>query len=544
MDLILYNGSIITMDEECPKASAVAIKNGRVVAVGCDTDIMKLTSENTKVFDLQMKTVVPGFNDSHLHNVKYGIFSNCCDLSKCASLHELIDVTRKFIYDNSIKPGSWVIGTGWNQDLFDVKVYPAKLDLDLISKDHPIVMFRCCSHLLLANSKALEILGIDENTPQVNGGYFDVNLGLFRETAKELVQVSIKSYDVPTLKSIIKKACEDLLKQGITSIHTDDFNMSVDYKRIIQAYSELAEEGDLPVRITQQCLVVNQEGLEGFIDCDYKGLNINDFYRIGPVKILADGSLGARSAALREPYADQASTKGILIHNEHELKKMVETCQKFGYYVAIHCIGDKALELAIDSIDYARQKYPNTSLRHGIVHCQITDDNLLNRIKEMDLLVYAQPIFLNYDLHIVEDRVGKDLASTSYNFGRLIHNGVHLSMGTDSPVEKFNPMENIYCAVTRKDMNGYPKEGFYHEQSITVEESIKAYTLESAYCSYEENIKGKIKIGYFADMAVLSDDIYNISNDQLLDIEVEMTIVDGIIQYESNKDIDNHVANK
>jgi hypothetical protein len=536
MDLILHNGNIITMDEKCPKASAVAIKNGKVVVVGYDADILKLTGENTKVFDLRMKTVVPGFNDSHLHNVKYGIFSNCCDLSKCASLQELIDVTRKFINDNNIKPGNWVIGTGWNQDLFDVKLYPTKADLDLISKDHPIVMFRCCSHLLLANSKAVEILGIDERTLQVKGGYFDVNLGLFRETAKELVQVSIKSYDVPTLKSIIKKSCEDLLKQGITSIHTDDFNMSVDYKRIIQAYSELAEEGNLPVRVTQQCLVVNQEELEGFINCNYKGLNINDFYRIGPVKILADGSLGSRSAALREPYADAPNMKGILIHNEHELKKMVETCQKFGYYVTMHCIGDKALELAIDSIDYAREKYPHISLRHGIVHCQITDENLLNRIIEMDLLIYAQPIFLNYDLHIVDDRIGKRLASSSYNFGRLVRNGVHLSMGTDSPVEKFNPMENIYCAVTRKDMNGYPKGGFYPEQSITVEESIKAYTCESAYCSYEENIKGKIKNGYFADMTVLTDDIYNISHEKLLDVKVKMTIVDGIIRYESNKD--------
>ena len=210
MDLILHNGNIITMDEKYPKASAVAVKNGKVAAVGCDADILKLACENTKVFDLRMKTVVPGFNDSHLHNVKYGIFSNCCDLSKCTSLQELIEVARKYIDDNDIKSGNWVIGTGWNQDLFDVKLYPTKADLDLISKDHPIVMFRCCSHLLLANSKAVEILGIDETTPQVEGGFFDVNLGLFRETAKELVQASIKNYDVQTLKSIIKKACEDL----------------------------------------------------------------------------------------------------------------------------------------------------------------------------------------------------------------------------------------------------------------------------------------------------------------------------------------------
>ncbi len=536
MDLILQNGNIFTMDEKCPKASAVAIENGKVVAVGCDADILKLAGEKTKVFDLRLKTVIPGFSDSHLHNVKYGIFTNCCNLSKCTSLQELIDVTRKFINDNSIKLWDWVIGTGWNQDLFDVKLYPTKADLDLISKDHPIVMFRTCSHLLLVNSKALEILGIDETTPQVEGGYFDVNLGLFRETASELVQVSIKSYDVATLKSIIKKACEDLLKQGITSIHTDDFNMSVDHKRIIQAYSELAEERNLPVRVTQQCLVSNQEELEDFINCNYKDLNINNFYRIGPIKIIADGSLGARSAALREPYADAPNTEGILIHNEHELKKMVETCQKFGYYVAIHCIGDKALELAIDSIDYARKKYPHNTLRHGIVHCQITDENLLNRIEEMDLLIYAQPIFLNYDLHIVEERVGKKLASSSYNFGRLVRNGVHLSMGTDSPVEKFNPMENIYCAVTRKDISGYPKGGFNPEQSITVEESIKAYTYEPAYCSYEESIKGKIKNGYFADITVLSDDIYNINNEKLLDVKVEMTIVDGIIRYRSNND--------
>lgn len=271
--------------------------------------------------------------------------------------------------------------------------------------------------------------------------------------------------------------------------------------------------------------------LEGFISEGYKDLNINNFYRIGPIKILADGSLGARSAAMRNPYVDAPDTSGILIHEGDALKKMVGIAHNAGYSVIIHCIGDKAIELATESFYSARKDNPNESLRHGIVHCQITDEDLLNRIKELNLLVYAQPIFLDYDLHIVEDRVGKELSSTSYNFGKLVKDGVHLSMGTDSPVEKFDPIPNIYCAVTRKDKNGQMTEGFYPEQCMTVEESIRAYTYESAYCSYEENVKGRIKQGYYADLVVLSDNIFEINPDNLLNVEVEMTIVDGLISY-------------
>lgn len=531
MDLILYNGNFITMDKNYPKASAVAIENGRIIAVGSDEEILKLADEKTEKMDMQAKTVVPGFNDSHLHNVKYGIFTNCCDLSKCTSLQELIDVTGEFIDKKGIETGDWVIGRGWNQDMFDVKVFPTREDLDLISREHPIVMFRCCGHALVVNSMALQVLGIDETTPQVEGGFFDLEAGLFKEAARDLAQVSMRSYDVPDLKYFIKKAGEDLLKQGITSIQADDFNMSVDYKRIVHAYKELAEEGELPVRVTQQCLVLNESNLEGFISLNYKNLNVNNFYRIGPIKILADGSLGARSAAMRKPYNDAPDVTGILIHDEEELRNMVETAHNAGYDVIIHCIGDKTVEAAIESFNLARKNNPDKLLRHGIVHCQITDEELLNRIKEMDLLVYAQPIFLDYDLHIVEDRVGKELASTSYNFGKLVRDGVHLSMGTDSPVEKFDPIPNIYCAVTRKDKNGYPEGGFYPEQCMTVEESVRAYTYESAYCSYEEDVKGMIKQGYFADMTVLSDDIFEINPDNLLDVKVEMTIIDGVIRY-------------
>ena len=541
MDLILYNGNFITMDKNNPKASAVAIENGKIAAVGNDEELLTFADEKTKIMDMKSKTVVPGFNDSHLHNVKYGIFTGCCDLSHCTSLKELIDTTRKFINEKGIMHGDWVIGRGWNQDMFDIKIFPTREDLDLISKVHPIVMFRCCSHVVLANSMAMNVLGINEETKQVEGGFFDVNSGLFRETAKELVQVSIKSYDVSDLKCFIKNAGEDLLKQGITSIQADDFNMSVDYKHIVQAYQELAMEGNLPVRVTQQCLVANQKDLEDFIELNYKGLNINDYYRIGPVKILADGSLGARSAAMREPYADVPDTTGMLVHTEEELKNMVVTAHKAGYQVAIHCIGDRTIDLALKCYDYARKNYPDNSLRHGIVHCQITDEEQLKRIKEMDLLVYAQPIFLDYDLHIVEDRVGKALASTSYNFGRLVRDGVHISMGTDSPVEKFNPMPNIYCAVSRKDSKGYPQGGFYPEQCMTVEESIRAYTYESAFCTYEEDIKGMIKQGYFADMTVLSDDIYKINHEKLLDVNVEMTIVDGKILYDCKTSCQNNL---
>ena len=535
LDLLLYNGNIVTMNAEKERVEAVCVDGGHIAYVGGLDKALSLCTSQTRKIDLRNRTLIPGFHDSHLHNVKYGYFKSCCDLSDCTSLGHVVEKVRQFIADNKKPEGAWVIGRGWNQDLFDVKVFPRREDLDRISLTRPILLHRCCTHMLVVNSAALSALNIDGNTPQVEGGEFDVSTGLFTEKARRLALAGIPHESVEDIKEYIKKACADLAEHGITSIQSDDFAMAENSQTIVQAYSELAESGELCVRVTQQCQMPDIHHLNRFIEKDLKARNIGDFYRIGPIKILADGSLGARTAYLSSPYCDDPQTRGMMLHTEEAMAKMIKTAHDSGYPVAIHCIGDGAANICIDAIEKAKRERPNDSIRHGIVHCQITDKAILNKFKTLDLLAFVQPIFLDYDLHIVEDRVGKELARTSYNFKTMLDMGIHMSIGTDSPVEKFDPLPNIYCGVTRKDKKGYPAEGFFPEQRLSIYDSVYCYTHGSAYCSGEERQKGSIEEGFFADFTVLSDNIFGMedSPEKLLDVSIDMTIVNGKIVYAS-----------
>jgi predicted amidohydrolase YtcJ len=246
---------------------------------------------------------------------------------------------------------------------------------------------------------------------------------------------------------------------------------------------------------------------------------------------MADGSLGARTAYLSRPYADAPSTRGIATYSQEELDHLIRRSHEAGQDAAVHCIGDGAAYMAMGSIRRAKAMKKNGS-RHGIVHCQITDAPLLGMFRELNVTAYVQPIFLRVDLHVVESRVGKALAETSYNFKTLVDLGVNVSLGTDCPVEGLNPLPNIYSAVTRKDLGGNPQGGFYSGQCLTVGEAVYAYTAGSAYCSREERVKGKIREGYMADIAVLSDDIFEIDPNGIKDARVDMTILDGKIVWQ------------
>jgi len=246
---------------------------------------------------------------------------------------------------------------------------------------------------------------------------------------------------------------------------------------------------------------------------------------------LLDGSLGAKTASLTYDYADDPGNRGILCYTEEELDEMVSLAHKNNISVAIHGIGDNAIYMIFNSIKKAQDECHRDDARHGIVHCQIVDETLTNLFKEMDVLALVQPIFLHYDLHIVESRVGKEKAKLTYNYKTMMDLGIHVSFGTDCPVEDLNPLNCIYCAVTRKDLNGYPENGFNPDEKVSVYEAVYDYTVGSAYASFEENIKGKILKGMLADLTVLNEDIFKIEEDKIKDVVVDLTMVDGKIVY-------------
>lgn len=539
MDIILYNGKVYTLDHKGTVAEAIGIKGNKIAFVGKDEEALALKSKDTTVIDLKGKMVVPGFNDSHMHLLSYGYTATKIELNNAKSIDDLILLGKELLEKGELKEGDWILGRGWNNDYFDDNRLPTRHDLDKITTDFPICYTRVCGHIVVTNSKALEVAGIDKNSPQVPGGEFDLDengepLGIFRESAMDLIYGAIPDPDIESIKDMILKCSEDAVKQGITSIQTDDFEQlpKKDYEKIIKAYLELIDEGKMKVRVYEQCIFSDIRKLEEFLAKGYTTGWGNEYFKIGPLKILADGSLGARTAYLREPYNDDRETTGIHLFTQEELDRFVLTAHNGGMHVAIHAIGDGAMYMAFESIEKALRENPREDHRHGIVHCQITDMNLLNKYKELDVIAYIQPIFLDYDIHIVEDRIGKERTKYTYNWKRMMDMGIHLAGGSDCPVEKFDVLPNLYSAVTRKDLSGYPENGWLPDQKLTVDEALRIFTVEGAYASFEEDIKGTLEVGKLADIAVLEKDLHDIESEDIKDVKVDLTIMDGKIVYE------------
>lgn len=537
MDLIFINGIVYTMDENNTISEAVAVKDNKIFKVGTTEEILALRGDNSQIIDLEGKALVPGFNDSHMHLVNYGYSQTQADLIGVESVEEINRRVSQYIKDKKVEKGTWVRGAGWNQDYFiGDKVFPTKYDLDKISLDHPIVVTRTCGHVAVVNSKALEVLGIKKGTAQVEGGHFDLDengepTGIFRENALAIVYNAIPNPGINEIKEMITNAIEQLNKCGITSVGTDDFGAlpGKDYNKIIEAYLELKNEGLLNIRVYQQYLIPEIDNLKGFLNKGYKTGWGDENFKIGPLKLLLDGSLGARTAVLNEPYSDNPSTSGILTATQEELDEIVNFAHNNENQIAIHGIGDKAMYMAFESIEKTLNKNPKKDHRHGIVHAQITDEYLLNKFKDLEAIAYIQPIFLDYDWKMVKSRIGEEREKTSYNWKTMVDMGTHIACGSDSPVDSFNVMYGIYEAVTRKDLKGNPEGGWLPEQGLTVEEALYGYTMGGAYASFEEDIKGSIEEGKLADMVVLSDNIFEIDPDKIKDVNVEMTIFNGKI---------------
>ena len=535
MNSIYINGKISSLDNNNNFYEALAVKDGLIAALGRNREILKLKNENTKIIDLNGKLMLPAFNDSHMHVVEYGENLIHADLKGAKSIEDIINTLKDFKEKNNVAAGEWIIGYGWNQDYFDVHRFPTREDLDKVSTENPIYITRACIHVACVNTIVLKLAGINKNTKQVDGGVFEVDNygqpnGVLREEAMSFVTSILPQKTKEDIKKSILSVSKKLLKSGIASVQSDDFGNVKLYEDIINVYKELDEEGLLNIRVNQQC---NME-LSQLKDFILKGYNLDkgsSHFKLGPLKIISDGSLGARTAYMRNFYEDDKTTKGISIYNKEILQELISTAHDNNMSVAVHAIGDGAIEMAMNCIEVAIKNNPKKDTRHGIVHCQITDEMLLNRFKKLDLIAYIQPIFIHYDQHILEDRVGKELAKTSYNWKTLIDLGVVVCGSSDCPVESFDLMNNLYCAVTRKDLNGYPEEGYNKSQCLSIEEALKCFTIGGAYASFEENLKGTLEVGKFADMVVLDEDIYRCDKNKIKDININMTIVGGDIKY-------------
>lgn len=532
MKRLFFNGRIYTMDSEDSVVEAVLSENGMIVKTGSDKRLLEEAGEDVQRVDLQGRTVVPGFNDTHLHLMVYGKSLDEVNLMGVCSVEEVLDRARRFMSENPLAPGQWLLGAGWNEEIFRGRKRITRDDLDQISTEIPIVLSRMCHHVDVCNSKALDIAGIAADTV-IPEGEIEVEdnrpTGVIREAAVRYMRNCVPKPDREARKNYILKAMDRLSALGITSVHSDDFIENG--CEAMEIYQELNAENRLKVRISQQCRFSGPTELQAFIDSGHPYGSGDDNYRIGALKLLADGSLGGRTAGLHAPYHDDPSTAGIVNFSEELLTAMIRTAHLNGMPVAIHGIGDRTIDMIIDGIERAQKEFHLEDVRHGIVHCQITSEAALDRIAKNRISALIQPIFVASDSKIVEKRVGIQRAKHAYNWKTLKEKGVLIGFGTDCPIEKPSPFENIFCAVNRCDMAGVPAGGWLPEEKLTVEESVRAYTVNGACCAHEERVKGSLEPGKLADMAVLSLNIFEIDPMRIKDTECLMTIKGGEVVY-------------
>jgi len=514
-DLALLNGNIVTMDRRLKREQAVAVVGERILRVGKNSDVKPLVTKKTKVLDLRGKTVIPGLIDTHIHFVDYGLSLERVDLRGVKSIAEIQDKVMSKVKETHA--GRWILGRGWDQERLKEKRYPNRHDLDKAAPENPVLLNRVCGHVCVTNSRGLQVAGITKETRDPQGGQIDKDpatgepTGVLRDEAMSLIWQHVPPPTKDELVAAIDAASRSALSSGLTTVHA-----LLRDSTYVEALQEAQATGRLGVRVYMGIPV---DLLDNLIGLGIKTGFGNDWLKVGCVKILLDGSLGGRTAALKEPYTDDPGNKGLLLYREEELRQLVSKAHDSGYQLAIHAIGDYAIDLALDAIEEAQEKTPRKDHRHRIEHASIINPEQIDRMSRMRVIASVQPAFVTSDFW-AEDRVGKRREKWVYPFKTLFRKVV-ASGGSDCPVERIDPLEGIWAAVTRG--------GFLPAERLGIDQALYMYTVNAAYASFEEHEKGSISEQKLADMVVLSRDPFKEPPDKLKLIRVEKAIIGGRI---------------
>ena len=530
LDRIFYNGLIKTMNEDMPVAEAVGVKDGRICFVGSNEEAETL--EAVEKVDLGGKLMLPGFNEGHMHLATYSFTNSNIAMHKFTSVQECLDSVRKRL---EAKPDSqWIFGRGFNEDLFtDERRYPTKEELDAIRDDIPIMLVRSCGHVAACNTLAVNKIA---NFPEAAdmGRLIDLETGVVTEAATKVFYKIINEPTVEEVEEMLHFGLEQLVKEGITMCQSDDLRAvpGADWRKVLEAFKNLEKKGKMPARVYEQSQFIKFEEFEKYLEAGYRNNQGGEFFRVGPLKLIEDGSLGARTAALTKPYPG-TDKQGILLFTQEELDQFVITAQAYNIPVAVHCIGDASMDVTLNSIEKAREMYPSDDIRHGIVHAQLTRPDILDRMEALEVIAYIQPVFVGSDMDIVAERVDEEWMKHTYAWKTMDNMGILTVGGSDAPVESFSIMENIYFAVTRQKKNGTPEGGWLPEEKLTVEEAVKLFTVNAAKACYQEDDMGMIKNGMRADLVVLEENIFDMDPNKIKDVKVLKTITGGRTVYEA-----------
>jgi predicted amidohydrolase YtcJ len=513
---VIVGGTLIDGTGASPVEEAIIIVDDKwITSVGKREDIQ--IPPNAEIIDATGKTILPGFIDAHTHFLRMGIkMIRTIDLSGTNTIFEAITKIREKITETG--ESKWILGRGWDDSKWEDRRFITRFDIDPVSEKNPVMLTRICGHLVTLNSNALKLAGITRDTPDPQGGKIDRTLegeitGILKD-ANHLVQPFIPPVSEDVALEGLKKACDNALELGCTSIHDaglDGFEIKV--------YQKALKKGLLKTRIYMMWRSSNKDSIEELGLLTGFG---NDMIRLGPAKMLLDGSLGAHTAALFGAYNDESTTKGLLIIPEEDLRDEIKQIHMLGSQLAVHAIGDYAIEVAINAIDEALRSSPKKDHRHRIEHCEILSSNQIERIKTLNIIPSMQPNFVGEwsgPNGLYETRLGPTRLRQNNPYRLLLDEGIRVAFGSDGM--PFNPVYGIWSAV-----NHHIKPS-----RITLEEAVKGYTLDAAFSSFEEDLKGSLEPGKLADITILNKDLSKIPPEEFKDATVFMTIVGGKILY-------------
>ena len=523
-ELILHNANIYTSNPNIPKAQAIAISNGTIVAIGSDNDILNLSGSKTRNIDIGGKTITPGFIDAHSHPASSGLRHlrmADCDLRSIEAIKALIHEETK-----KKAPGEWVRGFKYDDTKTAEGRYINRYDLDEVSPDHPVIITHRGGHTAYVNSKALELAGINRDTPNPEGGHIiredGEATGLLQENATDLVGnlITDKFTDADRQEGV-KLITQMMAKTGVTSV-TDAYGSIADLKAYRSAYAA----GESSARI--YCMM-------GYYDIDEmiaqgaKTGDGNDWVRIGGMKLTCDGSISERTARLSQPYSDKPGYYGIIVMDEDELYSYASKAHAADWQIGIHANGDVGIDKALNVYERLQKENPRTDPRFRLEHCTVVNEDLVRRIKAINAIPNPFSTYVYFHGEKMS-AYGKERLENMFAVRSFLDAGINVTQTSDYPPGPFDPMMALQSSVTRTDMNG---NIWGASQKITVAEALKVGTINGAYASYEEDIKGSLEVGKLADLVVLDKDPMAVDPSTIIDIKIQRTMVDGKWVYES-----------
>ena len=516
VDLIVRNANIYTMDDENPNATYLVVNNEKIVAVGSDENDLE-AYEAKEIIDAGQKTLIPGIIDAHCHFYGLGLNQQRVDLVGTLSYEEIISKVQAFEQENPDM--QFILGRGWDQNDWAVKEFPTKEKLDALFPDKAVVLERVDGHAYLVNQKALDLANITVKTPSNGGAILKKNgelTGVLVDNPMQRVDRIIPELSRTEQIQALKKAEDICFSYGLTTVNDAGLSRST-----IELIDSLQQSGDLKIRV--YAMVSNTpRDVNHFLD---KGILKTDRLNVRSVKVYADGALGSRGAALKEEYSDQHNHFGAMVTPVAAIEQLAQRIADSEYQMNTHAIGDSANAVVLRA--YQKVLKSDTDRRWKIEHAQVIDlDDIENFGTQ--ILPSVQPTHATSDMYWAEDRLGSDRIEGAYAFKTLLEKSGVLPLGTDFPVEQVSPFLTFYAAVTRQDTAGYPEGGFMESEKLSPEQALKGMTLWPAYSNFEEEEKGSLEPGKWADFVILSKDILKAASDELPNIQAEKTFVAGV----------------